>query len=328
MTLIKNTKTDPNKLLPTNYPWALQAYKTGVSNNWTPEEVVMQNDIEAWKSDRLTEQERKLILYNLGFFSTAESITANNIALILYKHITDPCCRLYLIRQLMEESIHSMMFVYCCDSLGLNPDEIYTMYNTIPSIKDKDDFVIELTKNVFDKDFEIKDSHDAKLFLRDLIGYYVIMEGIFFYGGFAMMLALKRKGKMVGVGEQFEYVLRDEFQHLDFGFNVIDTLKKEEQCWDKEFEEEIVNLVKKAVELETAYAIEACPEGIVGITSKSFINYIKYIADLRLERLGIKKIYNTKNPLPWMSESVGLRKEKNFFETTVTEYQGAGSLKW
>lgn len=328
MSILNNTKTDPNKLLPTDYPWALDAYKEGVGNHWVPEEIPMQNDIEAWKSNRLSEQERKLVLHNLGFFSTAESLTANNIALVLYKHITDPCCRLYLINQLNQEAIHSMMFVYCCDSLNLDPDYIYGMYQRIPCIKEKDDFVINLTKSIFDNNFEIRNKEDKKLFLKDLIGYYVIMEGIFFYGGFAMMLAMKRKGKMIGIGEQFEFTLLDEQTHLNFGFNLIDCIRKEEDCWDSHLENEIYDLVKRAVELESDYALEACPDGIVGITANTFVEYVKYIADLRLERLGMDKIYNVKNPLPWMSESIGLRKEKNFFETRVTEYQGAGSLKW
>src|SRR5688572_602734 len=179
--IINNSTVDPNKILPMRYQWARQHYKDGVANNWTPEEVSMQLDVEQWKSTSiLTAAERRLILWNLGFFSTAESLTANNLVLTVYKFVTNPECRQYLLRQAYEEAVHTDTFIYCCDSLGLNPDEIYNMYEVIPSIKEKDNFVIELTKSIFDPKFEIKNDKDIQIFLHDLIGYYVIMEGIFF----------------------------------------------------------------------------------------------------------------------------------------------------
>jgi ribonucleoside-diphosphate reductase beta chain len=328
MTIIRNTKTDPNKFLPIRYNWAREYYKTGVANNWTPEEIPMQDDVEMWKSDALTKEERRLILWNLGFFSTAESLTANNIILAVYSHVTDPACRQYLLRQGYEEAIHSDTFVYCCDSLGLDPEEIYTMYQTIPSIKKKDDFVIELTKTIFDKKFEIKTKSDIQAFLKDLIGYYVIMEGIFFYAGFAMMLALKRQKKMIGIGEQFEFILRDESTHLAFGVDLINTIRQENPgVWDKNLEKEVQTLISQAVCLEQEYAHDACPQGLLGINADQFSTYVEYIADRRLERLGMPKHYDVSNPFPWMSQSVDLVKEKNFFETRVTEYQ-VGGLNW
>ena len=328
--IINNTKTDPNKILPLTYLWAREHYKSGVSNNWTPEEIGMQKDVEQWRSTTaLTETERRLVLWNLGFFSTAESLTANNIVLAVYNHITNPECRQYLLRQAFEEAIHTDCFVYCCDTLGLDPDQIYNMYNTIPSIKRKDDFVIHLTKTVFDPLFKTDSKEKIQRFLHDLIGYYVIMEGIFFYAGFAMILALKRQNKMVGVGEQFEYIMRDESLHLAFGCDVINTIKSENpDIWTATFQERIIELIKESVELEKEYALDACPQGIVGINSKTFCDYVEYIADRRLERIGLPKQYNTENPFPWMSQSVDLSKEKNFFETRVTEYQSAGNLKW
>lgn len=328
--IINNTKTDPNKILPMSYTWARQHYKDGVANNWTPEEIPMQDDIEQWKSkDALSEEERKLILWNLGFFSTAESLTANNIVLAIYKHITNPECRQYMLRQAFEEAIHTDTFIYCCDSLGLDPDTIYGMYDTIPSIKEKDDFVIELTKYVFDPHFSTEGLENIQNFIHNLIGYYIIMEGIFFYAGFAMMLSLKRQGKMVGIGEQFEYIMRDESLHLAFGADVINTIKAENPgAWTQSFEKEIRTLIQKAVAFEEAYARDSCPKGIVGMNDELFCDYVQYIADRRLERIGMEKIYHKSNPFPWLSTSTDLSKEKNFFETRVTEYQQAGSLEW
>ncbi|RTL05984.1 ribonucleotide-diphosphate reductase subunit beta [Candidatus Dependentiae bacterium] len=328
--IINNLSIDPNKILPMRYLWARQHYKDGVANNWVPEEVSMQQDVEQWKSKTvLTDVERRMVLWNMGFFSTAESLTANNIVLTVYKHVTNPECRQYLLRQAYEEAVHTDTFIYCCDSLGLDPDEVYNMYQTIPSIKEKDAFVVSLTQSIMDPEFATDSLKNIQRFLHDLIGFYVIMEGIFFYAGFAMMLALKRRNKLCGIGEQFEYIMRDESIHLAFGCDLINTIKAENpEVWTYEFQMEITELIKHAVDLEKMYAHDACPTGIVGINAQQFSEYVEHIADRRLERIDLPKVYGTKNPFPWMSQSTDLNKEKNFFETRVTEYQTAGSLDW
>lgn len=328
--VINNSKVDPNKILPMTYLWARQHYKDGVANNWTPEEVSMQRDVEQWKSPNfLTPTERRLILWNLGFFSTAESLTANNLVLAVYKHVTNPECRQYLLRQAYEEAVHTDTFIYCCDSLGLDPEYMYSMYETVPTIKQKDDFVVKMTTSLFDPNFTTDTIEDIRTFLHDLVGYYVIMEGIFFYAGFAMMLALKRQDKMVGIGEQFEYIMRDESVHLAFGCDLINTIKAENPAiWTQDFQEQLVALIKEAVILEKQYALDACPQGLLGINAEQFCEYVEHIADRRLERIDLPKVYGKKNPFPWLSQATDLSKEKNFFETRVTEYQTAGSLEW
>lgn len=328
--IINNCTVDPNKILPMRYLWAREHYKAGVANNWTPEEVSMQKDIEQWKSSNcLSQTERRMVLHNMGFFSTAESLTANNLVLAVYRHVTNPECRQYLLRQAYEEAVHTDTFIYCCDSFGFDPDEIYNMYQTIPSIKAKDDFVVQLTESLFDPNFKTDSIPQIQKFLHDLIGYYVIMEGIFFYAGFAMMLALKRQGKLVGVGEQFEYIMRDESLHLAFGCDLINTIKAENPAiWTPEFCQEITELIKHAVILEKQYAFDACPQGVLGINPQQFCDYVEHIADRRLERIDLPKFYGRANPFPWMSQATDLSKEKNFFETRVTEYQTAGSLDW
>ena len=328
--IINNSMVDPNKILPMRYLWARQHYKDGVANNWTPEEVSMQKDVEQWKSNSvLSPTERRLILWNMGFFATAESLTANNLVLTVYKHVTNPECRQYLLRQAYEEAVHTDTFIYCCDSLGLDPDEIYNMYQTVPSIKAKDDFVVNLTASLLDPTFETNSPENIQKFLHDLIGFYVIMEGIFFYAGFAMMLALKRQGKMVGIGEQFEYIMRDESLHLAFGCDLINTVIEENPTvWTPSFKNEIVELIRQAVVLEKKYARDACPQGVLGINAEQFASYVEYITDRRLERIGLPKMFDTPNPFAWMSQATDLNKEKNFFETRVTEYQSAGSIEW
>ncbi len=327
--IINNNSTDPNKILPMKYHWAREYYKSGVANNWTPEEISMQKDIEQWRVPGvLSETERKLILWNLGFFATAESLTANNIVLAVYSHVSNPECRQYLLRQAFEEAIHTDTFIYCCDSLGLDPEYIYNMYKNVASIRAKDDFVVNLTKSIFDPNFSTKGSENIQKFVLDLVGFYMIMEGIFFYAGFAMMLALKRQQKMVGIGEQFEYIMRDESLHLAFGCDLINTIVQENpEIWTQAFQDQIVDLVKQAVVLESNYAVDACPQGLLGINSKQFCNYVEYIADRRLERVGLPKVYFTENPFPWMAQATDLTKEKNFFESRVTEYRATG-LKW
>ncbi|MEM9407976.1 MAG: ribonucleotide-diphosphate reductase subunit beta, partial [Acidobacteriota bacterium] len=315
MPIINSTKTDPNKILPITYSWAREYYKSGIANNWTPEEISMQKDIEQWKSQTfLSDTERRLILWNLGFFSTAESLTANNIVLTVYNHVTNPEARQYLLRQAFEEAVHTDTFIYCCDSLGLDPDYIYKMYETIPSIREKDEYVVNLTKSVFDPNFKTDGTENVQRFVHDLVGFYVIMEGIFFYAGFAMMLALRRQNRMVGIGEQFEYIMRDESLHLAFGVDLIKTICAENPgVWTPEFQNEVVERIKEAVELEKRYAYDACPDGILGINADKFCQYVEHIADRRLERLGLPKQYGRDNPFPWMSQSTDLSKEKNFF---------------
>ncbi|WP_227377003.1 ribonucleotide-diphosphate reductase subunit beta [Haladaptatus halobius] len=320
---------DPNKILPIDYDWAREYYRAGVANNWTPEEIPMGDDVRQWNGDELSDEERRLVEWNLGFFSTAESLTANNVVLALYEYVTAPECRQYLLRQAYEEAIHTDTFIYCCDSLGFDPEHLYGMYDRIPSIAEKDEFVVELTRAIDRDDFSVETTEDVRALVRDLVGFYVIMEGIFFYAGFAMMLGLKRQGKMVGVGEQFEYIMRDESLHLAFGIDLIKEIRRENSgVWTDEFEAEINRLVKRAVELEKIYAREACPEGIVGMSAEQFAEYVEYVADRRLRQLGMDERYGAENPFSWMSEATDLNREKNFFETNVAEYRDAGSLDW
>jgi len=327
--LINCGTVDVNQLMPLKYNWAWEHYLNGCANNWMPTEVPMSKDIELWKSDKLSDDERRVIKRNLGFFSTAESLVGNNIVLAIFKHLTNPECRQYLLRQGFEEAIHTHTFHYIVESLALDESEIFNMYNEIESIYNKDNFEMKLTENVLKNDFTTETFEGAQMFLRDLIGYYVVMEGIFFYSGFAMMLSFHRQNKMTGIGEQFQYILRDETIHLNFGIDLINGVKSENpDLWTPEFQQSMVDLVKEAVELEYAYAEDCLPNGILGLNAPMFRDYVQYVADRRLERIGLPTQWNSKNPFPWMSETIDLGKEKNFFETRVTEYQTGGALSW
>lgn len=324
-----NCRADLNQLVPIKYQWAWQAYLDGCANHWMPQEIPMARDIELWKSNQLTEDERRVIKRNLGFFSTADSLVANNIVLAVYKHITNPECRQYLLRQGFEEAIHTHAYQYCVESLGLDEGEVFNMYREVVSIHNKDAFELELTKDILDPNFSTETFEGSQKFLDNLIGFYVIMEGIFFYSGFAMMLSFQRQNRMVGIGEQFQYILRDETKHMNFGIDVINQIKIENpDLWTKELQEKTIQNIREAVYLEICYAKDCLPNGILGLNHESFEEYVQFIADRRLESIGLPKIFGSENPFPWMSEILDLRKEKNFFETRVTEYQTGGALSW
>ncbi|MBM3198651.1 MAG: ribonucleotide-diphosphate reductase subunit beta [Chlamydiae bacterium] len=327
--LINCQTIDVNQLMPLKYKWAWEHYLNGCANNWMPTEVPMAKDIELWKSNLLSPAERLVIMRNLGFFSTAESLVGNNIVLAIFKHVTNPEVRQYLLRQSFEEAIHTHTFHYIVESLSLDQGEIFNMYNEIKSIHAKDAFEMQLTEAIVDPNFTTQTHEGAQKFLQNLIGYYIIMEGIFFYSGFVMMLSFHRQNKMTGVGEQFQYILRDETVHLNFGIDLINGIKEENpELWTQEFQDHCIELIKQAVELEVAYASDCLPKGILGLSAPMFREYVQHIADRRLERIGLKTLYKSKNPFPWMSETIDLGKEKNFFETRVTEYQSAASLVW
>ncbi len=327
--LINCHAVDVNQLMPLKYKWAWEHYINGCANHWMPNEVPMGKDIELWKSKTLSDAERRVILRNLGFFSTAESLVGNNIVLAIFRHVTNPEARQFLLRQGFEEAIHTHAFMYIVESLQIDHGEVFNMYNEVNTIHNKDKFEMHLTEEILKPGFTTETPEGAQKFLENVIGYYIIMEGIFFYSGFAMILSFLRQNRMVGVGEQFQYILRDETVHLNFGIDLINGIKEENpNLWTSQFQAHIVEKIKQAVELEIQYAQDCLPTGILGLTAPMFRDYVQHIADRRFERIGLKAIYKSKNPFPWMSETIDLGKEKNFFETRVTEYQSASSLTW
>jgi len=327
--LINCNQVDVNQLMPLKYHWAWEHYNNGCANHWMPTEVPMTKDIEIWKSDKLTDDERLVIMRNLGFFATAESLVGNNLVLAIFRHVTNAECRQYLLRQAFEEAIHSHTFLYVVESLGLDEGEVFNMYREIPSIAAKDEFEMELTAEVLDPDFSTNSFEGCQSLLKNLIGFYLIMEGIFFYSGFVMVLSFHRRNLMTGIGEQFQYILRDETIHLNFGLDLINGIKAENpELWTEQFQQDMIARIRKAVELEIDYAKACLPNGVMGLNGDLFQEYVQYVADRRLERIGLPAQYGSSNPFPWMSETMDLAKEKNFFETRVTEYQSGSALSW
>jgi ribonucleoside-diphosphate reductase beta chain len=326
-----NGSTDVNQLVPFKYKWAWDKYLSACANHWMPQEVNMSRDIALWKNPNgLTDDERRLVKRNLGFFVTADSLAANNIVLGTYRHISAPECRQYLLRQAFEEAIHTHAYQYIVESLGLDEGEVFNAYHEIPSIRDKDEFLIPFIDTLTDPGFTTGTQQADQDLLKSLIIFACVMEGLFFYVGFAQILALGRQNKMTGAAEQYQYILRDESMHCNFGIDLINQIKLENpNLWTMEFREEIQALMRKAVELEYRYAEDTMPRGVLGLNAPMFKEYLRYIANRRCQQIGAEQMYQgAGNPFPWMSEMIDLKKERNFFETRVIEYQTGGALSW
>ncbi|MCY4044140.1 MAG: ribonucleotide-diphosphate reductase subunit beta [Cellvibrionales bacterium] len=326
-----NCRADLNQLVPFKYDWAWQKYLDGCANHWMPQEINMTADVALWKSaDGLTEDERRLVMRSLGYFSTADSLVANNLVLAIYRLVTNPECRQYILRQAFEEAIHTHAYQYCVESLSMDEGEVFNMYREIPSVAKKAAWSLKHTKEISDPTFTTGTEETDRILLKNLIAFYVVTEGIFFYCGFCQILSMGRRNKMTGVSEQFQYILRDESMHLNFGIDVINQIKLENpNLWTAEFQEEVTQMILEGTALEIQFAKESMPRGILGMNANMMEEYLKFIANRRLTQIGLPEQFsNVSNPFPWMSEIMDLRKEKNFFETRVIEYQTGGALSW
>jgi len=326
-----NCRADLNQLVPFKYDWAWQKYLDGCANHWMPQEVNMTADVALWKDPNgLSDDERRIVMRSLGYFSTADSLVANNLVLAMYRHITNPECRQYLLRQAFEEAIHTHAYQYCVESLAMDEGEVFNMYRELPSIAKKAAWSLSHTQALSDPTFKTGTHEADQELLRNLIGFYAVTEGIFFYCGFTQILSMGRRNKMTGVAEQFQYILRDESMHLNFGIDVINQIKLENpQLWSETFQQEIIQMILEGTQLEIEYARDSMPRGVLGMNAAMMEEYLQFIANRRLTQLGLPEQYKgAQNPFPWMSEIMDLRKEKNFFETRVIEYQTGGALTW
>ena len=328
---IINCRADLNQLVPFKYRWAWDKYLAACANHWMPNEINMSADIALWKDPNgLTEDERTIVKRNLGFFSTADSLVANNLVLAVYKHITNPECRQYLLRQAFEEALHTHAYQYVVESLGMDEAEVFNMYRELPSVARKAVWSLKYTQSLSDPTFQTGTPEADQRLLRDLIAFYVVFEGIFFYVGFTQILSMGRRNKMTGTAEQLQYILRDESMHMNFGIDVINQIKIENpHLWTPAFQQEMIDLIKEGTELEYQYALDTMPRGILGMNATMMKEYLQFIANRRLAQIGLAEQYpGVTNPFPWMSEIMDLKKEKNFFETRVIEYQTGGALSW
>ena len=326
-----NCRADLNQLVPFKYDWAWQKYLNGCANHWMPQEINMTADIALWKNpEGLSEDERIIVKRSLGFFSTADSLVANNLVLAIYRLITNPECRQYLLRQAFEEAIHTHAYQYCIESLGMDEGEIFNMYHEVPSVARKAEWALKYTREIADPAFATGTPETDQALLKNLIAYYCVLEGIFFYCGFTQILSMGRRNKMTATAEQFQYILRDESMHVNFGIDVINQIKLENaHLWDQSMQDLARDMILEGTQLEIDYARDTMPRGVLGMNATMMAEYLQFIANRRLAQIGLGEPFaGVKNPFPWMSEMMDLKKEKNFFETRVVDYQGAASLSW
>ena len=326
-----NCRADLNQLVPFKYDWAWQKYLDGCANHWMPQEINMNADIALWKNPKgLTDDERLIVKRNLGFFSTADSLVANNLVMAVYRLITNPECRQYILRQAFEEAIHTHAYQYCIESLGMDEGEIFNMYHEVPSVAKKASWGLRYTQELSDPNFTTGTMETDRDLLKNLIAFYCCLEGIFFYCGFTQILSMGRRNKMTGTSEQFQYILRDESMHLNFGIDMINQIKLENpKLWNDTMKEQATQMILQATQLEIEYARDTMPRGVLGMNAVMMEEYLQFIANRRLVQIGLPEQFgDAKNPFPWMSEIMDLRKEKNFFETRVIEYQTGGALSW
>ncbi len=326
--VINGWETMTFNLLPLKYQWAYELYRTMKSNHWEPEDIPMQKDIEQWQSDTaLTDNERWIIRMGIGYFSAAEGIVGDNILHVIRELVTAPELKLVLGRHAHEENIHADSLLYMISSLGINPHECEAMFEQIDTIRKKNEFVTRVSKSLR-RDLDLTLPENKKLFAKNMFVFGQCMEGTQFYGLFGMILSLYRQNKFPGIGQMFRYTLRDESNHIELLRNLfMDLVEENSEIWDGEFREELRELMREAVALEKEFIRDCLPVNSIGLSAEDFMQYIDYIADRRLEGVGLKPLNpGVDNPFPWLAELMDIQKEQNFFEGRVTEYQKASAL--
>ena len=326
--VINGWETMTFNLLPLKYNWAYDLYRTMKSNHWEPEDIQMQKDIEQWQSDTLlSDVERWIIRMGIGYFSAAEGIVGDNIIHVVREVVTAPELKLVLGRHAHEENIHADSLLYMISSLGINPHECEAMFEQIPTIKRKNEFVTGISKELR-RDLDMTDTTNKKLLAKNMFVFGQCMEGTQFYGLFGMILSLYRQNKFPGIGQMFRYTLRDESNHIEVFRNLfMDLVEENPDVWDTEFQNELRETMREAVSLEKEFIADCLPVNSIGLSADDFMKYIDYIADRRLEGVGLPPLNpGISNPFPWLAELMDIKKEQNFFEGRVTEYQKASAL--
>lgn len=317
-------------ILPLKYQWAYDLYKDMKNNHWEPEDVPMQKDLEQWKDSTglITDVDRWIIRMGMGYFSASEGIVGDNIIQVIRELVTAPELKLVLGRHGHEENIHADSLAYMIASLGINPHECEAMFEDIPSIKAKNEFVMNTSWEIR-KGIDLTKTADKQLLVRNMFIFGQCMEGTQFYGLFGMILSLYRQNKFPGIGQMFRYTLRDESNHIELLRNLMmDLVQENPDVWTPEFKEELRNTMREAVRLEKDFIEDCLPMNAVGLKKEEFLLYTDFIADRRLEGCGLEPFHKEgiQNPLPWLSEMMDIKKEQNFFEGRVTEYQKSSAL--
>jgi len=326
--IINGRQTMTFNLLPLKYQWAYDIYRDMKANHWEPEDITMAKDIEQWKGSDLSDVERWIIRMGIGYFSAAEGIVGDNVQHVVRELVTAPELKLVLGRHAHEENIHADSLLYMISSLGINPHECEAMFEDVPTIVRKNEFVSRVSRGLR-RDMDLSKTEEKQALAKNIFVFGQCMEGTQFYGLFGMILSLYRQNKFPGIGQMFRYTLRDESNHIEVFRNLlVDLVKENPDVWTDPFKQELTDLMKEAVQLEKDFIDDCLPVNAVGLSSDEFSAYIDYIADRRLENVGLDPVsLGAQNPFPWLAEMMDIKKEQNFFEGRVTEYQKASSLE-
>jgi len=330
--------TDSLQLFPLSYPWAWDMYLENMDNHWTPREIPVANDVALWRSDRLSEEERHLFLSIMAQLTTFDVQRGDETAESLLGIMDPPEIKHYLKRLADEEALHTWAYQVIIENMGLDPEDIYSRYARVPQMKARIDLANELSgrakrawaKRVFTPEAALTVREKQEV-LFAIIFWFLCFEGIWFVMGLSGPIQnLARHGKFTGAAEQFQYILRDEFQHIRFGIRLINVyIEQYPECMSTSFVTAIGRLFKETIRLEDDYMRHCLPSPLVGYNADDHIETAMWYANQRASSIGLAPVYeNAQHRFPWMSEQVSMRKEKNFFETRPTEYRTGGALSW
>ena len=309
-------------LRPMRYPEFYERYRNAIKNTWTVEEIDFSDDLVDLRS-QLLPAERHLVSRLVAFFATGDSIVSNNLVLNLYQHINAPEARMYLSRQLYEEAVHVQFYLTLLDTYLPDHEEraaAFAAIENIPSIRAKAEFCFTWMNSISHLS-ELRTADDRKTFLLNLICFAACIEGLFFFGAFAYVYFLRSKGLLNGLAAGTNWVFRDESGHMDFAFSVIDTVRREEpELFDDDLGRQVEQMLVEAVETEMLFVADMLGGGVPGLSSADSREYLQFVADQRLVRLGLPKRFGSKNPFGFM-ELQDVQELSNFFERTVSAYQ-------
>jgi ribonucleoside-diphosphate reductase beta chain len=323
---IVNGQGDINQLAPFKYPWAWEFFLNANHNHWTPMEINMAQDVQDYHH-RLTPAERHMFENVLAYLTTSDMLAMRNIGLAVMEKMSAPEVQIYQARQVYEEALHTWTYQHCIETLNLDQGEIYNRYRVVPAIHAKIALANRRLEKALRSDLDLRDRETLHEFALSYLFFAGIFEGCWFYNGFSPIFALQRRGLMKGTAEQFQYIMRDEVLHAAFGIRVVRELLREENLLLDE--QAVAKLWQEAEAAEDAYAHYILQEPILGYSADLHLGQFRFVANRRARQIGIKEPFpGAAATLPWLDEQANLRKEKNFFETRVTEYRSGGSLEW
>ncbi|WGZ94990.1 MAG: ribonucleotide-diphosphate reductase subunit beta [Candidatus Thiothrix putei] len=323
---VVNGSGDINQLAPFKYPWAWEFFLNANKNHWTPLDINMAQDVHDYHHN-LSPAERHVYENVLAYLTTSDILAMRNIGLAVMEKMTAPELQIYQARQVYEEALHTWTYQHCIETIGLDQVEIYNRYRVVPEINAKIQLANRRLNDALRHDIDLKNRDDLHSFVMSYTFFAGIFEGCWFYNGFSPIFALQRRGMMKGTGEQFQYIMRDEVLHASFGIRVVRQIMQEENVTLDP--QAVRDMWDEAEAAEINYSKYILPTPILGYSQQDHHEQFRFIANRRARQLGMAEPFpGAQNALPWLDEQSNMRKEKNFFETRVTEYQTGGALKW